>query len=458
MTTSEYPMLVGSLRASFNSGKTSDVEWRIAQLRQVIKFCREQEDALAKAVFEDLRKPRQEAVVTDIQVNVAEAEYALSNLKDWVRPLRAAVPLALQPASAEVRYEPYGVALIIGAWNYPVQLVIQPLVAALAAGNCALIKPSELAPATGATLARLLPEYLDPECVAVVEGGVAETTALLEQRFDKIFYTGSSRVGRIVMTAAARHLTPVSLELGGKSPAIVDETGDIDQIGRRLVWGRFLNAGQTCVAPDYVLVKRERRDALLESLRKAITEFYGAQPQASPDLARVVNDRHFERLLALLEGHEVALGGEHDASERYLSPTVVIDPDPESPLMQDEIFGPILPVLTFDAIDEAIAFVNGRDKPLSLYVFSKNASTQRRVIDATRSGGVVVNDSVVHLGCLELPFGGVGESGMGSYHGFHGFEAFSTKRAVMNRATFIDPPLRYPPYSESKLRWIKRLL
>ncbi|MEL6340604.1 MAG: aldehyde dehydrogenase family protein [Myxococcota bacterium] len=458
MTTSEYPMLVGSLRASFNSGKTSDIEWRIAQLRQVIKFCREQENALAKAVFDDLRKPRQEAVVTDIQVNVAEAEYALRNLKDWARPLRAAVPLALQPASAEVRYEPYGVALIIGAWNYPVQLVIQPLVAALSAGNCALIKPSELAPATAATLARLLPEYLDPECVAVVEGGVAETTALLEQRFDKIFYTGNGRVGRIVMGAAARHLTPVSLELGGKSPAIVDETGDMDQIGRRLVWGRFLNAGQTCVAPDYVLIKRERRDALVESLRKAIKEFYGEQPQASPDLARVVNERHFEWLLALLEGHQIAIGGEHDASDRYLSPTVVTDPDPESPLMQDEIFGPILPVLAFDGIDEAIAFINGRDKPLSLYVFSRNTDTQRRVIDSTRSGGVVVNDSVVHLGCLELPFGGVGESGMGSYHGFHGFEAFSTKRAVMTRATFIDPPLRYPPYSESKLRWIKRLL
>ncbi|MEM6730167.1 MAG: aldehyde dehydrogenase family protein [Myxococcota bacterium] len=458
MTTTEYPSLIGSLRSAFESGKTRPLAWRRSQLQALIALCNERESELAQAIYEDFKKPELEAVVTDVRVNIAEAEFALRHLEDWVRPTRASAPLALQPASGEVRSEPFGVALILSPWNYPVQLALQPLVAALAAGNCAVVKPSELTPATSAALARLLPSYLDTDCVAVVEGGVPETTALLEQRFDKIFYTGNGAVARIVMAAAAKHLTPVSLELGGKSPVILDGTLNMRLAARRLVWGRFLNAGQTCVAPDYVLVAREHKSALIDALRETIREFYGADPKQSRDFARIVNDRHFTRLAGLLEGHDPAVGGERDADERYIAPTVLDDPSPDSPVMREEIFGPVLPVLAYDSLDEAIRFVNDRDAPLALYVFSKKRSVQQQVIDGTRSGGAVINDTTVHLGCLDLPFGGAGESGMGAYHGHFGFEAFSRKRAVLDRATFVDPPLRYPPYSPTKLKWLKRLL
>ncbi len=458
MTTPEYASLVGSLRSSWNRGKTRDLSWRRSQLQALVRMCRENEDALARAIFEDLRKPRQEAIVTDIQVVAGEAEHALRHLADWVKPVRVTPALALQPASAEFVYQPYGVALIIGPWNFPVQLVLQPLAAAIAAGNCVVLKPSELAPATAGLIAKLVPEYLDSECIAVVEGGVPETTALLEQRFDKIFYTGNGKVGRIIMAAAARHLTPVSLELGGKSPAVVDGTLDVELAAKRIAWGRFINSGQACVAPDYLLVKRGHKDALISALKRAVTEFYGQDPQQSPDLGRIINKRHFERLSGLLEGQPIAFGGQTDPSENYMAPTVLDEPSPEAPVMQEEIFGPILPVLCYDTLDDAIAFINERDKPLALYVYSKKRAVQREVLTRTSSGGAVINDSVVHVGSLDLPFGGVGESGMGAYHGVFGFEAFGYRRAVMNRATFVDPPLRYPPYSENKTKWIKRLL
>lgn len=458
MSPSEWPTLMKRLRLSFRSGKTRDLRWRKEQLRALITLCNDHEDALARALFEDLRKPRQEAFVTDIQVNVAEARYALNHLDDWVSSFKASVPLALQPASAELRYEPYGVALIIGAWNYPIQLVLQPLVAALAAGNCAVLKPSEMAPASSAIVARLVPDYLDTDAVAVVQGGVPETTALLDLAFDKIFYTGSARVARSVMRAAAKHLTPVSLELGGKSPAIADGTGNLRTIGRRIAWGRFINAGQTCVAPDYLLVKREAKTELVEAIRRALVEFYGEDPQKSPDYGRIINRHHWVRLSSMLEGQTLILGGDSDADELYLAPTLVDEPAEDSPVMQEEIFGPILPVLSYETLDEALAFVGAREHPLALYVFGKGRKAIERVIDETRSGGVLINDSVVHLGVLDLPFGGIGSSGMGSYHGHHGFEAFSAKRAVMSRPACIDPPLRYPPYSDTKLRWLKRLL
>ncbi|MEM6531432.1 MAG: aldehyde dehydrogenase family protein [Myxococcota bacterium] len=458
MTTAEYSNLVNSLRGAWSRGKTRDLRWRKNQLKALIALCTENEDALAQALHEDLRKPRQEAIVTDIYVNRAEAEHALQNLEYWVQPVHASVPLALQPASAEYVYEPYGVTLIIAPWNFPVQLALQPLVASIAAGNCAVVKPSELAPATSEQLAQLIPKYLDTECIAVVEGGVPETTALLEQRFDKIFYTGNGHVARIVMSAAAKHLTPVSLELGGKSPAFVDGSLSPELAARRIAWGRFINSGQTCVAPDYVLVERSHKADLIQSLKKAVQEFYGEDPKASSDFGRIISARHFERLRGLLDSQPVAFGGDHDAEQRYIAPTVLDEPAADSPVMQEEIFGPILPVLTYEKLEDAIQFVNERDKPLALYAFSKKKKVQRAIVEQTSSGGVLINDTVMHLGALELPFGGVGESGMGSYHGIFGFQAFSMRRAVMNRATFVDVPLRYPPYSESKLTWVKRLL
>jgi aldehyde dehydrogenase (NAD+) len=369
-----------------------------------------------------------------------------------------AAPVAVQPARARIVREPLGVVLVIAPWNYPVQLALVPLIGALAGGNCVVLKPSEVAPATSAVLARLIPRYLDPECVAVVEGGVPETTALLAERFDHVFYTGNGTVGRIVMEAAAKHLTPVTLELGGKSPCLVDSEVDLDVAARRIVWGKFFNAGQTCVAPDYALVPAALEKPLLERMKQVLVDFYGADPEKSPDFGRIVNGRHHARLTALLGAGEVVVGGRHDAASRYLAPTILRAVPPDAPVMQNEIFGPILPVLTVRDLDEAIAFVNAREKPLALYVFTRDRRAAKRVLAETSSGAVTVNDCITHMVPHGLPFGGVGPSGMGAYHGPHSFHTFTHAKAVLDRATFVDPPVRYPPYTPAKHKWIKRLL
>jgi aldehyde dehydrogenase (NAD+) len=368
------------------------------------------------------------------------------------------LPLAQQPGRATVHREPYGVVLVIAPWNYPIHLLLLPMVGAIAAGNAVVGKPSEVAARTSATLARLVPEYLDPEAVAAVEGGVAETQALLAERFDYVFYTGNGRVGRIVMAAAAEHLIPVTLELGGKSPVIVDESANIEVAARRIAFGKFLNAGQTCVAPDYALVTRTREAELVQQLGRAIREFYGPDPAASPDYARIVNDAHFRRLEQLLAGTTPAIGGETNAAGRYVAPTVLRDVSPEAPVMADEIFGPILPVLTVTDVDEAIRFVNDRDRPLALYVFAESAAVQQRVLERTSSGGVCVNATVLHVAVPTLPFGGVGASGMGAYHGKTSFDTFSHRKSVLDRPTRIDPKLAYPPYTKVKERLVRRFL
>jgi aldehyde dehydrogenase (NAD+) len=340
-----------------------------------------------------------------------------------------------------------------------VQLVIGPVIGAIAAGNCVVIKPSEVAARSSAILAELVPKYLDPDAVRVVEGGVPETTALLAERFDHVFYTGNGTVGRIVMEAAAKHLTPVTLELGGKSPCYVDRDVDLDVTARRIAWGKWVNAGQTCVAPDYLLVHEAVADALVEKLRGTLRDFYGDDPKASPSYARIVNERHHRRLLALLgDGERAVIGGEHDEKERYIAPTVLRDVRPDARVMGDEIFGPILPMLTVKGPDEAIAFVNARPKPLALYVFSRRREVADDVLARTSSGGACVNDCVTHLGVPELPFGGVGASGMGAYHGRASFETFSHKKSVLVKGTSIDPALRYPPYTDDKEKWARRLV
>jgi aldehyde dehydrogenase (NAD+) len=332
------------------------------------------------------------------------------------------------------------------------------MVGAIAAGNAVVGKPSEVAAQTSATLARVVPEYLDPESIAIVEGGVGETQALLAEPFDYIFYTGNGRVGRIVMGAAAERLTPVTLELGGKSPTIVDESADVEVAARRIAFGKFLNAGQTCIAPDYVLVTRTREAELAQQLGRAIRDFYGADPAASPDYARIVNDAHFQRLEQLLLGSTPAIGGETNAADRYIAPTVLRDVSPDAPIMTEEIFGPLLPVLTVDNVDEAIRFVNDRDRPLALYVFAESDDVQRRVLERTSSGGVCINATVLHVAVPALPFGGVGASGMGAYHGKTGFDTFSHRKSVLTRPTRIDPKLAYPPYTKVKERLIRRFL
>jgi aldehyde dehydrogenase (NAD+) len=362
------------------------------------------------------------------------------------------------PAKNRLIPQPLGVVGIIAPWNYPLQLAIGPLVAAIAAGNCAIVKPSEVAPRTSEALARLVPKYLDPEAVTVVQGGVAETTALLEQRFDHIFYTGNGTVGRVVMTAAAKNLTPVTLELGGKSPTIVDASADLDVTARRIVWGKFFNAGQTCVAPDYVLVEKKIEERLLAALVRTVKEFFGADPKQTKDYSRIVNTRHHRRLVQYLGDGQLVCGGDHDENDKYIAPTILKNVKPDAPVMADEIFGPILPVLSVGSVGEAIEFVNKRPKPLALYVFTGERQVADEVLARTSSGGACVNDVVLHLAIPELPFGGVGESGMGAYHGKTGFETFSHRKAVLSKVAAMDMSLRYPPFDEKKQSWVKRLM
>jgi aldehyde dehydrogenase (NAD+) len=429
-TPAQIPELVAKLRRSYDAGRTRSVEWRREQLRRLKTMLEEGEDELLAALAADLGKPRLEGWATDIGIVIAEIDYALRHLPAWMKPERVWTPVAQRPGRATIRPEPVGVALVIAPWNYPVHLLLLPIVGALAAGNCVVGKPSEVTASVSEALARLVPQYLDRDCVAIVEGGVPETQALLTERFDHIFYTGNGRVGRVVMEAAAKHLTPVTLELGGKSPTIVDHDVNIDVAARRIAFGKFLNAGQTCVAPDYVLVSRGRADELVERIGKAIRDFYGADPAGSPDYARIVNDAHFRRLEELLASGTPVIGGQARAGERYIAPTVLRDVGPDSPALAEEIFGPILPVLPVADVGESIRFVNERDRPLALYVFSESPAVQERVLAETTSGGACVNTTVMHVAVPELPFGGVGASGIGAYHGREGFKRFSHARGV----------------------------
>ena len=451
---------VAALRRSFGEGITRPIAWRRGQLRAMRRLLSEGEGELIEAMRADLGKPAVEARLTDLSMVRAEIDHVLRHLERWAKPERVPVPLVQRPAHAVVEREPLGVAIVIAPWNYPVQLLVLPMVAALAAGNCVIGKPSEMAPATSTAFARLAGEYLDPAAVAVVEGGAQETQALLAEPVDSIFYTGNGRVGRLVLEAAARHLTPVTLELGGKSPCLVDADADVEVAARRIAWGKFLNAGQTCVAPDYLLVHRSVEGALLEGLRHCVRSFYGDDPRRSCDFGRIVNERHFDRLRDLLARTEAqaAVGGETARPERYVAPTVLTGVSPDDVVMEDEIFGPILPVLAVDDLDEAAAFVRARPRPLALYVFSRSEATVDRVLRGTSSGGVGVNCTIQQVAVPGLPFGGVGASGMGAYHGRHGFETFSHRRSVLTKPTRPDPPIVYPPYTRLKARLLEKLL
>lgn len=452
------PEQVKALRASFDLGRTRPLSWRLDQLAAIERMCSEREAEIEAALREDLGKSHFEAYSTEIQYTAHEAHIARKKLRRWARPDRVSTPVVAQPGSSKIHKDPLGVVLIIAPWNYPFQLAMAPLVGAIAAGNCAVIKPSEVAPAVSAMLAELVPEYLDPDAVAIVEGGVDETTALLGCRFDHIFYTGNGRVGRIVMRAAAEHLTPVTLELGGKSPTIVDRSVDLTVAARRIAWGKFTNAGQTCVAPDYVLVERSVYDAFVVELVATVKAFYGEDARHSPDFGRIINTRHLDRLVPLLESGTVAVGGQHDRDDRFLAPTVLTDVAPDSPVMNDEIFGPILPVLPVDDVEAAIAFINARPKPLALYLFSNDPSAQRKILERTSSGSAVINHALIQMAVPGLPFGGVGNSGMGAYHGKHSFDCFTHHKAVLRKPTALDPTFMYPPYTPKTIKLLKRLL
>ena len=458
--------VVATARRAFETGRTKARSWRAAQLKALRVLLVDHEAEFAAALHADLGKSATEAWLTETGFLVREIDHTLRHLRAWTAPRRVPVPLSLATGRARVVREPLGVVLVIAPWNYPLQLCLAPLVGALAAGNTVVLKPSELAPATSALIARLVPEHLDREAVHVVEGAVPETTALLEERFDHIFYTGNGTVGRIVLEAAAAHLTPVTLELGGKSPAYVADDADLPVTARRLVWGKFTNAGQTCVAPDYVMATPETLAKLKPLLVEAIRETFGDDPASSPDYGRIVDGRHFERLTGLLtgllDGSRVVAGGRSDAATRYLEPTLVEvadADDPDEAVMRDEIFGPVLPLVPVADVDAAIALVNGRDKPLALYVFTPSAVVRERFVRETSSGAIGFNIPLAHLAVPELPFGGVGASGMGAYHGERSVELFSHAKAVLTMPTRPDTTAWIrPPFTRFKEQVIDRVV
>ena len=450
------------LRHTVSSGATLDLDRRREHLIVLRRLVVEHEDEIVAAVSADVGKPALEVRLTETAPTVQEIDNLLAHLTEWTAPRPVPVPMTLRPASAHITVQPKGVVLIIAPWNYPLQLLLSPLAGALAAGNTAVLKPSEITPNLAALVARLVPLHLPREVVQVVTGGVPETTELLEERFDHIVFTGSGQVGRIVMRAAAEHLTPVTLELGGKSPTFVDGTMDPGVVARRIAWGKFTNAGQTCIAPDYVLVTPQARGALLAALADAVEEFFGQDPRRSPDLGRIVNAAHHERLVGLLDGHggQVVVGGQHDAADRhYLAPTVIADVDLGAPIMQEEIFGPILPVLTVADVDAATAFVREREHPLALYVFSSDEQVQQTFEERTTSGGMTIGAPLLHIAAHDLPFGGVGASGMGAYHGLASIEEFSHRRSVLSKPAGPDTlALVYPPHPRWKRAAITRLM
>ncbi|XP_038164356.1 aldehyde dehydrogenase family 3 member B1 [Cyprinodon tularosa] len=447
------------LRTAFRSGLTLPEEFRRAQITQLMSMIRENEDSIMKALHQDLSKPKFESALSEVDIVINELHHAISNISTWMQPEYVTKNLATKLDDCFVRREPLGVVLIIGPWNYPLQLLILPLVGAIAAGNCAVIKPSEISAATESLVAELIPKYLHQDCYAVVRGGSEQTKALLQNRFDHIFYTGSQAVARSVVQAASVHLTPVTLELGGKCPCLIYGRINIQAAAHRLAWAKFFNMGQSCVAPDYVLCTEATRDALVPALSAVLEKFYGKELQKSPDLSRIVSDRHQNRLKKLLDRTKgkVLIGGESDQEDKYIAPTVVVDVAEDDALMEEEIFGPILPIITLEKLEESIEFVNRNEKPLAIYVFSDESSVVKTVMEKTTSGGFCSNDGIVHMTLPGLPFGGVGASGWGSYHGRWGFEQFSHRRSCMLRGWALERlnGLRYPPYTEDKLKWLR---
>ncbi|WP_406859130.1 aldehyde dehydrogenase family protein [Streptomyces sp. HUAS MG47] len=466
------PETVAAARAFFDSGATRPLGDRVRNLHALRALLTENETAFEEALWDDLHKGPAEAQLTEISVTLAEIRHTLRHLRRWARPKRGPVPAVLLPAKARLVPEPLGVVLVIAPWNYPLQLLMNPLVGVLAAGNTAVLKPSELAPATSALIARLVPRYFPDGEVRVVEGGVEETTELLAQRFDHIVFTGSGSIGRIVMRAAAEHLTPVTLELGGKSPVWFDDDARLRAAARRLAWAKFTNAGQTCVAPDYVMTTPDRVPALAAALRTAIGELWGPDPRATRDYGRIVSERHFDRLVGLLDSvdpSDVAAGGTHDRAERYLAPTVVtvpagadgpvIGPDAAHPLLRDEIFGPVLPIVAVASAEEAVKVVNSWDKPLALYVFTSSSRTRRLFEQGTSSGAVVHDAGLVHVAAAGLPFGGVGPSGMGAYHGAYSWRSFTHLKPVLTKPLAPDTlRLAQPPFPTFALRLAQRMM
>lgn len=448
-------------REFFMTGATLDVDYRISALKRLRGAIKAHEKDIADALYKDLRKSELESYMSETGMVLDEIKYELKHIRKWSRTKRVKTPIAQFISKSFVVPQPYGVVLIMAPWNYPVQLCLEPLVGAVAAGNTAIVKPSAYAAEVSRCLANIVEEVFPPEYVAVVEGGREQNTQLLEEKFDYIFFTGSEMVGKIVMEKASRHLTPVSLELGGKSPVIVDRTANLEVSARRLAFGKYLNAGQTCVAPDYLLIERSVKDNFLECFERAVSEFF---PKGDfSNMPVIVNDKHFKRLMDAIDaskakGAKVFIGGNGDVGSRFIEPTVLDNVTWDSPIMEQEIFGPILPVIEYENLDDVLDIIKQRPKPLALYLFSNDKAVQRKVLSSVQYGGGCVNDTIIHLATPYMGFGGVGESGMGSYHGKRSFDTFTHYKSIVKKSNVIDLPMRYHPYSEKKLAFIKKVM
>ncbi|XP_068620031.1 aldehyde dehydrogenase, dimeric NADP-preferring isoform X1 [Battus philenor] len=456
--------IVEKARETYNSGVTRPIEWRRQQLQNLMRMYTENTNAMVAALAKDLRRCKMEAMLLETEYLINDLKNTLNNLDEWSQPERPSKGMVNILDEVVIYNDPYGVVLVIGAWNYPLQLLLLPMAGAIAAGNVVIIKPSELSEACAKFVAEMVPKYLDNDAVKVVEGGADVATELLKQRFDYIFYTGGTNVGKLVYAAATKHLTPVTLELGGKSPVYIDSTADIAITAKRVLWGKFINAGQTCIAPDYVLCSKEVQDKFVDAARDVLKEWYGEVPQKSPDLCRIINSRHFSRLQALLDASKdkVAIGGSSDPNDRFIEPTVLANVKDTDKIMEDEIFGPILPIVPVENAYEAIKFINAREKPLTMYLFTTSNDVVSMFSDGTSCGGMCINDTIMHMGVDTLPFGGVGNSGLGAYHGKASFDTFTHKKSCLiknfNGLGEKIASARYPPYSDKKLKTITMLM
>ncbi|BDS11712.1 aldehyde dehydrogenase [Aureispira anguillae] len=457
LTANQVQTILQAQRDYFASNATKDLNFRKQQLQKLKQMILDNESALLDALHKDLHKHEFEAYATEIGFVLVDIDKSIAKLKTWARPKKVKTPPFHYVASSYIKPDPYGNILIIAPWNYPVQLLLAPLVGAIAAGNTAILKPSEYAVHTSTLLTRLINATFDAQYITMIEGAVPETQLLLNEKFDFIFFTGSTKVGNIVYQAAAKHLTPVALELGGKSPCIVDTDIQLDYTAKRIIWGKFINSGQSCIAPDYLLVDRKIKDALVAKLKFYIHQFFGENPQESEHLGRIINEIHFDRLAAYLKDGDITEGGQMDRANKYIAPTILENVGLESAAMQEEIFGPILPIVTYGNLKEAIDLIKSKPKPLALYIFSKNNKKIDRILSETSAGGVTINDTLMHMANGHLPFGGVGDSGIGAYHGPHSFDLFSHKKAVLHRSFLVEEPIRYAPYKLG-LKWIKKIM
>ncbi|GMQ59318.1 aldehyde dehydrogenase [Vallitalea sediminicola] len=450
--------LVKKQRNYFMTHETKDIAFRKKQLNILREAIKKYETMLFDGLNKDFRKSNFETYETEIGMALEEIRYTLKHLKKWAKPKKKPTPLAHFKSTSRIYSEPYGLVLVMSPWNYPFLLTISPVIGAMAAGNCVVVKTSRYVPHTSAVIKKMIEEFFDPKYITVVEGGRDVNTALLAEKFDYIFFTGSPTVGKIVMEAGAKNLTPVTLELGGKSPCIVDETANIKIAAKRIIWGKLVNAGQTCVAPDYILAHRNIKKQLVEELKNVITSYYGENIYESPDLPRIVNEKHYKRLSSLINKDKVVFGGKTAAEDNYIEPTIMDNITWEDDVMKEEIFGPLIPILEFDKIKDVVSLLNEKPKPLALYYFSTNKYSINEVLKRVSYGGGCVNDTLVHLANINMPFGGVGNSGMGGYHGIDSFGTFSHHKSVLTKAMWIDIPARYPPYNDKNLKLIRKLM